>query len=112
MIEQHQRSAFLVVVQGAVVAVKAIPRSKVELHRPLLLELKRVSSSCTCLMVRHSDTFVKSAVRQTSRQLQLFSAKTLTSSTWMLVHSSFHMLELNLLCICNVYQILDGISKE
>ena len=30
--------------QGMVVAVKAIPKSKVELNRPLLLELKRVGA--------------------------------------------------------------------
>jgi hypothetical protein len=31
-------------IKGMVVAVKAIPKSKVELNRPLLLELKRVRS--------------------------------------------------------------------
>jgi hypothetical protein len=34
-----------------VVAVKAIPKSKVELNRPLLLELKRVRLEWTNLIV-------------------------------------------------------------
>ena len=32
--------------QGMIVAVKAIPKTKVELNRPLLLELKRVNFLC------------------------------------------------------------------
>ena len=32
--------------QGMIVAVKAIPKTKVELNRPLLLELKRVNLFC------------------------------------------------------------------